>query len=64
MEPKHTLFQGVVILDYEPGIGAKPSLAAHVADQERRFGKLYCGGQIEASIREMLAQVNQCVAQT
>ncbi len=29
------------MLDYEPGIGAKPSLAAHVQDRERRFGELY-----------------------
>ena len=36
-------------------IGAEPSLAKVVADDEERFGKLYCGGQIEASIREMLA---------
>ncbi|MDV2081118.1 glutathione S-transferase [Marinobacter xestospongiae] len=35
-------------------IGAQPSLAAYVAEQEQRFGKLYCGGQIEASIRAML----------
>lgn len=46
------------MLDYEPGIGAKPSLAAHEADQARRFGEIYCGGQIETSIREMLAQIN------
>ena len=36
-------------------IGAKPSLAAHVSELEQAFGKSYCGGQIEASIREMLA---------
>ena len=35
-------------------IGAEPSLAAYVADQERQYGKLYCGGQIEQSIRKML----------
>lgn len=35
-------------------IGAKASLATYVEGQERKFGKLYCGGQIEASIREML----------
>ena len=35
-------------------IGSTPSLAALVRDQERRYGKLYCGGQIEDSIREML----------
>ncbi len=49
------------ILDRAPGIhalcqrlGSKPSLAGYVADEERSYGKLYCGGQIEASIREML----------
>ncbi len=36
-------------------IGAKPSLAEHVAEDERRYGKLYCGGYIEESIRSMLA---------
>lgn len=36
-------------------IGATPSLATHVADQSGRFGTVYCDGQIEASIREMLA---------
>ena len=44
-----------------PGIDAlckrivsKPSLASFVADQEQRYGDLYCGGQIERSIRSML----------
>ncbi len=36
-------------------IGAEPSLAACVAAEEARYGDLYCGGQIEASIRDMLA---------
>lgn len=35
-------------------IGTEPSLASLVASQEARYGKLYCGGQIEQSIREML----------
>lgn len=35
-------------------IGSHPSLASYVADEERKYGQLYCGGQIEASIREML----------
>lgn len=34
---------------------AKPSLAAHIQTQAKAFGELYCGGQIEASIRDMLA---------
>lgn len=36
-------------------IGLKPSLARYVAEEEQHYGKLYCGGQIEDSIREMLA---------
>jgi len=36
-------------------IGAQPSLAAYVAESEERFGRVYCGGQIEASLRQMLA---------
>ena len=36
-------------------IGSKPSLATAVAADEARYGNQYCGGQIEASIREMLA---------
>jgi glutathione S-transferase len=36
-------------------IGSQPSVARYVAAQEQEYGKLYCGGQIEASIREMLA---------
>ena len=35
-------------------MGAQPSLAAHVAEQERQYGNLYCGGYIEESIRRML----------
>ncbi len=49
------------VLTHAPGvhalcrrIGAKPSLAAYVAEEERKYGKLYCGGQIEKSIRRML----------
>ena len=36
-------------------IGSKPSLAKYVASEEQRYGQLYCGGQIEKSIRKMLA---------
>ena len=36
-------------------IGSKPTLTAHVQWQEARYGKLYCGGQIERSIRDMLS---------
>ena len=36
-------------------IGAAPALAAFVAGEEAQYGKLYCGGQIEESIRKMLA---------
>jgi len=36
-------------------IGAQPSLASFVADEDRNYGKLYCGGQIEESLRRMLA---------
>jgi glutathione S-transferase len=50
------------LLDHAPGIhahcqkiGARPSLAEYVAREEQRYGKLYCGGDIEKSIREMLA---------
>ena len=50
------------VLAHAPGIhafcrniGSTPSLAEYVADEERRYGDLYCGGQIEASIRTMLA---------
>ena len=42
----HTLCQG---------IGSQPSLAQYVVDEEQKYGKLYCGGQIEKSIRKMLA---------
>ena len=51
------------LLRHAPGIhalcrrvGAVPSLALYVADQEKAYGRLYCGGQIEQSIRKMLAQ--------
>ena len=37
-------------------IGARESLARFVASQEARYGSLYCDGQIEQSIRAMLAQ--------
>ncbi len=36
-------------------IGSEPSLAAFVAEEQERYGNLYCGGQIEQSIRKMLA---------
>lgn len=36
-------------------LAAHPPLAAYVAEEEARYGDLYCGGQIEASIRDMLA---------
>ena len=49
------------LLSHAPGIhalcqriGAEPSLARYVAEQELKYGKLYCGGQIEKSIRKML----------
>ena len=49
------------ILTHAPGIHAlckrlssQPSLAEYVAGEEQNYGKLYCGGQIEASIRKML----------
>ena len=35
-------------------IGSEPSLARYVAGQEEQYGKLYCGGYIEKSIRKML----------
>ena len=34
--------------------GSEPSLAKFVDGQEQKYGKLYCGGQIEKSIRKML----------
>ncbi len=50
------------VLQHAPGIhalceriGAKPSLADFVAVQEAAYGNAYCGGQIEQSIRRMLA---------
>lgn len=49
------------LLDHGPGIhslcqkiGSQPSLAERVGLEERTYGKLYCGGQIEKSIRKML----------
>ena len=49
------------VLDHAPNIhslcrriGYAPSLARFVAEQEQTYGKLYCGGQIEKSIRKML----------
>ena len=49
------------LLNHAPGIGAlcqrignEPSLAEYVSDEELKYGKLYCGGQIEESIRKML----------
>jgi glutathione S-transferase len=49
------------LLNHAPGIhalcrkiGSRPSLAEYVADEEQKYGKLYCGGQIEESIRKML----------
>ena len=51
------------LLQHAPGIhalcqrlGLEPSLARYVAQEEKKSGKLYCGGQIEESIRTMLAQ--------
>ncbi len=35
-------------------LGAHPALERYVADQESKYEKLYCGGQIEQSIRRML----------
>ncbi|MDJ0684814.1 MAG: glutathione S-transferase family protein [Alphaproteobacteria bacterium] len=35
-------------------IGSAPSVAAYVAEQEKKFGLSYCGGQIEQSIRDQL----------
>ena len=35
-------------------IGSHLSLARFVSDEEQKYGQLYCGGQIEESIREML----------
>lgn len=50
------------LLNEAPGIhalcrrlGTQTSLAEYVAGEAERYGTLYCGGQIEASIREMLA---------
>lgn len=49
------------LLAHAPGIhglcrrlGVQPSLAKAVAGEEEKYGRLYCGGQIEASIRRML----------
>ena len=35
-------------------IGEEPSLARYIEGEEVRYGTLYCGGQIERSIRSML----------
>jgi glutathione S-transferase len=50
------------LLKHSPGIhalcrrvGAEPSLAKYVEEEELKYAKLYCGGQIEDSIRKMLA---------
>ncbi len=37
-------------------LSSQPSLAEYIAGEEQRYGKLYCGGQIEASIRKMLEE--------
>jgi glutathione S-transferase len=37
-------------------IGANQSLADYVASEASTYGQLYCGGQIEESIRAMLAE--------
>ena len=49
------------LLNHAPGIhtlcqsiGSQPSLAKFVENEEQKYGKLYCGGQIEESIRKML----------
>ena len=49
------------LLNHAPGIhahcqriGAQPSLAKYMAEEEQKYGRLYCGGQIEESIRRML----------
>ncbi len=54
------------LLEHAPGIhalceeiGTQPSLAQYIADQEQTYGKFYCGGQIEKSIRRMLAMDEQ-----
>ncbi len=51
------------LLEQAPGIhahcrsiGSQPSLAKYVAAEEEKYGKLYCGGQIEESIRKMLQE--------
>ena len=37
-----------------PSIGSQPTLAKFVENEEQKYGKLYCGGQIVESIRKML----------
>ncbi|MEM1188542.1 MAG: glutathione S-transferase family protein [Pseudomonadota bacterium] len=37
-------------------IGSEPSLAGYVAAQQASYGRTYCGGQIEDSIREMVSR--------
>lgn len=50
------------LLEHAPGIhglcrkiGSRASLADYVAAEARKYGRLYCGGDIEQSIRDMLA---------
>ena len=50
------------LLEHAPGIhalcqdiGSRPSLSKYVANEAQKYGKRYCGGQIEQSIRKMLA---------
>lgn len=50
------------ILEHAPAVhahclrlGSEASLSSYVADDEQAYGKTYCGGQIEQSIRSMLA---------
>lgn len=41
-------------------VSMHPAIAAFDSEQRKRFGDLYCGGQIEASIREMIATIGTC----
>ena len=50
------------LLTHAPGIhahcskiGSTPSLKRLLEEEEKAYGMTYCGGQIEQSIREMLA---------
>tara|TARA_R110002110_G_scaffold413729_1_gene641646 strand:- start:140440 stop:141147 length:708 start_codon:yes stop_codon:yes gene_type:complete len=54
------------LLTHAPGIsalchrvGKAPSLARYIVEEELEYGKVYCGGQIEASIRKMLEMDKQ-----